>query len=199
MRLPVDVVRRARREIATARALLLQLEVPAPAVQEAIDLARAAHVEVFLNAAPIVAGTARLCAGADVLIVNESEAEELSGRAVGTRHDQAARAARELHELGPPTVVITLGERGALLSRGEETLFVPGFRVLAVDPTGAGDAFCAGLVCARCAGAAWPAAVELANACGALAATAVGATAGLRGRAGVEALVSDGTRWVDPA
>ena len=58
---------------------------------------------------------------------------------------------------------------------------IPACRVVAVDGTGAGDAFAAGLLYGRLAG--WPLerSARLANAAGALATTAVGATEGLTG------------------
>ena len=88
-------------------------------------------------------------------------------------------------------------DRGKLLFKGEvssQTLArLP--VVAAVDSTGAGDAFCAGLVWSRVHGAAWRQAVEFANACGALAVTAVGAMAALPDRAGAEALVRSSVYW----
>jgi ribokinase len=196
MRLDRAAVRGAAAQIAASRALLAQLEVPLEALREAVDLARAAGVPVFLNAAPAVEGAVALCRSADVLIVNEDEAQALSGVTIGEEVESAAAAARALGKLGPAVVVVTLGRRGALLAGGSgEPRLIPGFRVEAVDPTGAGDAFCAGLVSAWAGGADWPEAVELGNACGALAATGVGAVTALADRASAAALVAGGARW----
>jgi ribokinase len=211
MSLRPEAVSAARREIAAAAALLLQLEVPVETAIAAMEIARGAGVEVFLNAAPVVEGAAAACRGAGVLVVNEIEAEALAGVTIGDDLASALAAAAALHRLGPAVVVVTLGERGAIWSGGAplETArgtggagpeaargdFVPGYRVAAVDPTGAGDAFCAGLVWSRVHGAAWRQAVELANACGALATTAVGAMAALPDLAAAEALVGSGDRW----
>ncbi len=207
MSLRPEAVNAARREIAASAALLLQLEVPLDSAIAAMEIARAAGVEAFLNAGPIVEGAEAACRAADVLVVNETEAEALAGGTIGDGVESALEAAAALHRLGPAVVVVTLGERGAVWSAGaglgsargdggvretERGGFVPGFRVAAVDPTGAGDAFCAGLVWYRIHGAAWRPAVELANACGALAATAVGAMAALPDRAAAEALVASG-------
>ncbi|WP_435349722.1 carbohydrate kinase family protein [Haloarchaeobius sp. HRN-SO-5] len=57
-------------------------------------------------------------------------------------HDAAA----ELRERGVARAALTRGEDGALLIDGDEVLDVPAFEVDAVDTTGAGDAFSAGLV-----------------------------------------------------
>ena len=208
MSLRPEAVSAAWREIAAAAALLLQLEVPMDTAIAAMEIARAAGVEVCLNAAPVVEGAAEACRRADVLVVNESEAEALAGVTIGEEIGSALDAATALHRFGPAVVVVTLGERGAVWSGGDpletargdgpETArgdFVPGYRVDAVDPTGAGDAFCAGLVYRRIHGVDWRSAVEFANACGALAATAVGAMAALPDRAAAEALVRSGKRW----
>jgi ribokinase len=195
MRLQEEVVRAARSRIASAAALLLQLEVPVGPLLAAMEIARLAGVEIFLNAAPIVDAAVAVCRGADVLVVNETEAEALSRVRVGDDVESAMGVAAALRALGPKVVVVTLGERGAVWgdARGQE--FVPGYRVDAVDPTGAGDAFCAGLVYSRITGAEWRPAVELANACGALATTRVGAVAALPDRAAAEALVRTAERW----
>jgi sugar/nucleoside kinase (ribokinase family) len=49
--------------------------------------------------------------------------------------------ARKLLELGPKTVVITLGERGCLVAYIDRTVVIPAFMIKPVDTTGAGDAF----------------------------------------------------------
>jgi ribokinase len=198
LRLDSAGVRRAAPWIASSQALLAQLEVPFEAILEAVGIARAAGVPVFLNAAPAVEGAAALCPAADVLIVNEEEAQALSGKPMRDDMESTVAAARALQRLGPEAVIVTLGRRGALLllaGGGDPPRLVPGFKVAAVDPTGAGDAFCAGLVSARCRGAGWPAAVELGNACGALAATGWGAVTGLADAAGAAMLVRTGERW----
>jgi sugar/nucleoside kinase (ribokinase family) len=57
-------------------------------------------------------------------------------------------AARTLYSRHRPAqgVIVTLGDKGALWVRDEEEVFSPGYRVEAVDSTGAGDAFAAGLI-----------------------------------------------------
>jgi ribokinase len=172
--LPAAAVAAARGRIAAAAALLLQLEIPAPAAASAMALARAAGVPVFLNPAPAVEEAARLAGGADVLIPNQLEAEALSGMAAASP-DEALRAAARLRGLGPPVVVVTLGELGAVVSAPGLEHFAPAYPIAALDSTGAGDAFCAGLVDARTRGAGWPEALDFACACGALACRAAGA------------------------
>ncbi|HEV2131092.1 MAG TPA: PfkB family carbohydrate kinase [Longimicrobiaceae bacterium] len=77
----------------------------------------------------------------DLLLVNDSEARELS------RDFNLARAARWIHERGPRYVIIKKGEHGAILFTPASTFFAPGYPLEEVfDPTGAGDAFAGGFM-----------------------------------------------------
>src|ERR1700674_160615 len=165
MRLPEAAVAAAAARIRQAAALLVQLEVPAAAAAAAMAVARQAGVPVFLNPAPAVEAAARLAAGADVLIPNEMEAEALTGTPVRAAED-ALRAADRLRALGPEVVVVTLGERGGAVSGPGIRRISPAYPVAALDSTGAGDAFCAGLADARCRGAGWSEGLGFACACG---------------------------------
>ncbi len=71
------------------------------------------------------------------LVVNEHAAFLLGGQLT----DDWATTARQLSELGPPSVVITLGAQGALPFDGSRATFVPAPDIKPVDTTGAGDAF----------------------------------------------------------
>ena len=79
-----------------------------------------------------------------MLVPNESETELLTGLPVGNGVEAQAAAA-VLREWGVETVILTLGERGALLAGEGETAFVPAFDATPVDTTAAGDAFVGGL------------------------------------------------------
>jgi len=83
----------------------------------------------------------------DLLLVNDSEARELSG------DFNLARAARWIQQRGPRYVIIKKGEHGAILFTPASVFFAPGYPLEEVfDPTGAGDAFAGGLMgfLARC-------------------------------------------------
>ncbi|HEY8551995.1 MAG TPA: ribokinase [Thermaerobacter sp.] len=174
--------------------LLLQLEVPVPASLAAARAARAAGVPVVLNAAPPPAAAdgafQELLGSVDVLVVNESEALALAGWPRPVTAGRWLEVARELRALGPETVVVTLGEQGAVAVAEGVAAAQPAFPVAVVDSTGAGDAFCAGL--AVCLAERLPvgAAVRFGCAAGALATTRVGAQAALPTRAQVEQLLA---------
>jgi sugar/nucleoside kinase (ribokinase family) len=83
----------------------------------------------------------RLLSRVDVLMVNDSEARELSG------DWNIHRAGRWILQHGPKRVVIKQGEHGALLIEAKRTFYVPAFPLETVfDPTGAGDAFAGGFM-----------------------------------------------------
>jgi len=77
----------------------------------------------------------------DMLVINDSEARELS------EDHNLARAARWILDRGPRHVVIKKGEHGAVLFHEDRVFFVPGFPLEEVfDPTGAGDSFAGGML-----------------------------------------------------
>jgi sugar/nucleoside kinase (ribokinase family) len=83
----------------------------------------------------------RLLERVDLLMVNDSEARQLSG------DHNLLRAARWIQAHGPSMVVIKKGEHGAVLFTQDFAFFAPGFPLEEVfDPTGAGDAFAGGFV-----------------------------------------------------
>lgn len=77
----------------------------------------------------------------DVLLVNDSEARELSGQY------SLVGASREIMKMGPRYLVIKKGEHGALLFHEDLVFFAPALPLEVVfDPTGAGDTFAGGFV-----------------------------------------------------
>ncbi len=77
----------------------------------------------------------------NALIINDSEARQLSGEPLITN------AARKIMSMGPEFLVIKRGEYGALLFSKEEVFFAPSYLLEKVlDPTGAGDTFAGGFM-----------------------------------------------------
>ncbi|MCS7260284.1 MAG: PfkB family carbohydrate kinase [Anaerolineae bacterium] len=128
----------------------------------------------------------------DLVKVNEVELELLTG-------SQEVSTSRHLLELGPRLVVVTLGPLGSYFATAEGGEHVPPFQVEAVDATGCGDAFIAGLLWQLVAPGNWRAQLtaerlrailRYANAVGALTATKVGVIPALPTAAEVEAFLS---------
>ena len=189
MRLLPDDVDAAESVISAAHVLLLQLESPLETVTRAAQVARAHGVQVILNPAPARSLPASLLSLVDVLVPNESETELLTGLPVGDPAEAEAAAAA-LQEMGVGTVILTLGERGALLAREGGATLLPAFDVRPVDTTAAGDAFVGGLGVALAEGKTLAEAVRWGNAAGALATTKLGAQPSLPTRGALEALLA---------
>lgn len=171
---PADIERAAGR-LRAADVVVLQLEVPLDAVERAAAIAATAGAMVILDPAPAPENLpASLLSHITCLKPNACEAEHLTGIHV---HDEvsASQAAAALRALGPNTVIVTLGSRGAVIVDAEAARHVPAFQVAAIDTTAAGDAFTGALAFMAGAGATWDEAVRRANAAGALAAMRMGA------------------------
>ncbi|HUQ97145.1 MAG TPA: PfkB family carbohydrate kinase [Chitinophagaceae bacterium] len=77
----------------------------------------------------------------DVLMVNDSEARELSGEY------SLVKAAKKIVTMGPKYLIIKKGEHGALLFHQEAVFYAPALPLEDVfDPTGAGDTFAGGFI-----------------------------------------------------
>lgn len=129
---------------APADVVLLQNEIPAPAVRSVAGAAARAGARVILNAAPAHPDSRALADVVDVLIVNEVEATQILGL---TDFSVPAVAAvrRELR----CAVVVTCGERGVIVAeQGGLTRRLTAHSVEVIDTVGAGDAF-AGVLAAR--------------------------------------------------
>ena len=77
----------------------------------------------------------------DLLMINDSEARQLSGEF------SLVKAARAIQHMGPKYLVIKKGEHGALLFHDNQVFFAPALPLEEVfDPTGAGDSFAGGFM-----------------------------------------------------
>lgn len=174
----------------SADVLLLQQEMRVEAVDEAIRLGKAAGCRVVLDPAPARDTPPARWREVDVLSPNETEASALlAGSEIGDI-ESAKAASRMLLDEGPAMVALKLGDRGCVIATRDGIRHFPGYAVQAVDTTAAGDAFTAGLGIALAEGMDTAAAARFANACGALAATRLGAQPSMPKRADVESLMA---------
>ena len=120
--------------------LLLQMEVPLDVVVRACRVGAEAGATVVVNLAPAAPLPEEVLGLVDVLVVNRSEAGQLAGRTVADVAS-ATLVATELREMGPRSVVVTLGSEGAVLADQDGSCHVPAQEVDVLDTTGAGDAF----------------------------------------------------------
>jgi ribokinase len=179
--------------IREAQAVVLQFEIPLEAVAYAMEVAARHAVPVVLNPAPAYPISGDLLSRVSYLILNESEARLLTGVQV---QDVASgyHAASLLRDRGVGVVILTLGERGALLvvetSTGGGQRHIPTRSVNVVDTTAAGDAFVGGFCISLIQRLDLEAAVRFAAAAGTLAVTRFGAQTSLPDRAEVQAFLA---------
>ncbi len=174
-----------------AAALLLQFEIPLPAVLAAAQAARQAGVLVILDPAPAKENIPpELYPLIDIITPNEIEASQLVGFPVEGQ-EAAAKASAELRQRGVGTVIVKLGAQGVFCAAGAETFFVPAFSVRAVDTVAAGDAFNGGLAAALADGRSLRDAVVWGAAAGAISATKAGAQPSLPDRKTFDAFLKD--------
>lgn len=119
---------------------------------------------------------------ADLFIPNEEEALLLTNEAT-------AEAALDILADWTPRVALTVGPRGVLGAQGSARYAVPALPVTAIDTTGAGDSFCAGLIYGFLQGKSFVECLHHGAVCGSLSTTARGGTPALPWLTDVE-------RWV---
>lgn len=159
----------ARAVLEDADVVLCQLEIPMEAVTAAAEASRGVFI---LNAAPARSVPSTTLGLVDVLVVNQHELVALAGSA----EPSAARS------LGVPTVVVTLGARGAQIVTRSDVAFVPALVVEAVDTTGAGDTFCGAVAASLDEGLDIFEATARGVVAGSLATTGIGARTAMPGR-----------------
>ena len=180
----------AKDAIAQAAMLICQLEVPVESVMYAIESAHHSQTPVLLNPAPAHHGLdLTLFEKVTYLILNESEAEALTGMGVNDV-TSAKAAAMRLRDAGAKTVILTLGANGAIVAHGGELYHEAAVSVKAVDTTAAGDTFVGCFAVAISEGVSVPEAVRIATHASALSVTKLGAQPSIPTRQEVEQFIA---------
>jgi ribokinase len=185
LRIDLAQVEAAREELESADVLMLQFEVPHPVSFRAAAIAKNAGALVLLDPAPVHNVIPLIAGTVDYIVPNEIEAAALAGNLPVERWaEQEVRAGRS-------GIVISVGDKGALVYDQQGKRQFPPYRVQPVDTTGAGDAFRAGLAVSLAEGRGIDAAVRFANAVGALACTVLGAEPSMPDRQRVEQFIKE--------
>jgi ribokinase len=195
--LSVERVDAARPAIAAASFLVCQLETPLASVTRAIGIARDSGVQVVFNPAPAQQLPDALLAKVDYLIINETEAAQLTGIAVSDP-DSAASAAALLRRRGAVTVLLTMGAQGVLVAAPGHQRFIAAVKVDVVDTTAAGDTFVGAFTVGLARGLSVDAATVEAQYAAAVAVTRLGAQSSIPTRAETLALMHDDQRRCAP-
>jgi sugar/nucleoside kinase (ribokinase family) len=145
-----------------------------PAAQiAAAEEARAREIPIILDAGHLREGMGELVALSDVIIASERFVSEVAPR--GEVEDSLV----ELQEMGPETVIITLGDAGSVGLHLDKLVRQQVYEVDTVDTTGAGDVYRGAYVAAMVRGYAFERAMQLASAAAALSCRSLGARAGI--------------------
>ncbi|WP_267225681.1 ribokinase [Dyella silvae] len=173
-------IERAQSTLASADAILVQMEIPLESVEATLRIGQRLGKPVILNPAPAQKLPMEWLKLARYLTPNQHELAILLG----------ADASEDFHALmqrAPAPVVLTRGGEGAWYRESGEPVHQPGFEVKVVDTTGAGDTFNAALAVFLHEGL--PTAVRKACAAAALSVTRLGAQGGMPTRTELDAFL----------
>ena len=119
----------------------------------------------------------------DYIFPNEDEARHYTGE------EDPERCADVFLSYGVRNVIVKLSGRGCFFKNSDERIFMPAFKIDAVDATGAGDNFLSGFVKGMLSGCTHEESLRIASACGAMCAQHVGAINGAKSMAEVEEFI----------
>lgn len=149
--------------------LVLQLEIGMESVLNLAQRANAAGWKVVLTPAPVAQFDVRLLEFVDVLVMNKTESQEITGFS-------APSEALRFLDGKVESVVITMGDQGCVISTSNSApVKIPAKVVQVVDSTGAGDTFCGYLVAELAGGSDLVGAAQTATVAAALSVQVAGA------------------------
>lgn len=150
---------------------LTQLESPSETVLHFLKEARKKGAYTVLNPSPITSLKKELLQHVDLLVVNEVEAEKIGGVAVANTE----KAMEALFKTGVTSVILTIGDKGAIYGIKGKCESFSTMKVKAVDTTAAGDSFIGGFLAALSNGKSIEESMKFGNIAGALSTTKFGA------------------------
>ena len=163
--------------------LVLQMEVPVEEIEAAIWRARQSGCRIILNLAPALSIDEAAIRACDVLVLNQGEANSLTG--VERVPEEQAASFTERYALD---CIITLGNQGAVLATSGMLFRIGALDIKPVDTVGAGDAFVGVLATCLDGGAAISYALRQASVAAGLACLQEGAQSGLPTMAEIESV-----------
>jgi ribokinase len=136
---PADLLK-AQEVIQKSAIVLMQLEIPIDTVEYVAKTAAGSNIKVLLNPAPARELSEELLRNISIITPNKTEAEMISGIQIKDM-ETAALAAKAIKDKGVETVILTLGNKGALVLHEGVSTIIAALKVDAVDTTAAGDVF----------------------------------------------------------
>lgn len=171
-----DYVDRAAEVIQGSDIVLIQQEIPEETVVHVSDLCAKYGVPLILNPAPARPVPQSVIEKAVYITPNEHEALVLFGE----------EPLGEVLRRYPNKLIVTQGKKGVRYYDGSQEVVVPGYKVEAVDTTGAGDTFNGAFAVALAEGMSLSDSLDFANRAAALSVTKFGAQGGMPTRREVE-------------
>lgn len=185
-KLKPDLIRAHRTCIESAKALLLQQEIPMPALIEAVLIANRSAVPVMLNPSPLRDGFSWAKCRLNTLIANEGEAQAIFGLQTNRISARLSAWRRALTQMHIECLIITRGAKPTAYISAADYGEIQTLDVEPVDTVGAGDAFAGAFVARRAEGCDLLTAIRHANCAGALATLKPGAQEAIPKRAATE-------------
>lgn len=148
--------------IEKSECVILQLEIPLETVAYSIKKAKELQKTIILNPAPACKLDMKILKNVDILTPNETELEILTDTKVHTFED-IKRSSHKLLAQGIKAVIVTVGDKGAVIVTKEGLTHIPGHKVNAVDTTAAGDSFTGALALSLNQGNSIDDAIQFAN------------------------------------
>ena len=130
------------KELSASDVLISQLEVPPSEIEDLFIRAKNTGTYRILNTAPALKISKNLIHESDLLVMNESELENLTERTVESQNaDSIGQAIKDLNLSTTQSIVVTLGSKGVYVHASQKGQFIDGHKVEALDTTGSGDCF----------------------------------------------------------
>lgn len=129
-----ELIDRHKKDILNADFVMLQLEIPLDTIEYVINFCYDNNIRTILNPAPAVKLKRELIDKATYITPNEHECKIILDE-IDTVD------IKDILKRYPNKLIMTIGERGVMYYNGEVIVTVPGYKVAAVDTTGAGDTF----------------------------------------------------------
>ncbi len=167
---------------------LSQLEISADAVKEGLAFAKRKKMYTVLNPAPAIKIGPDFLKNVDLLVLNETETEIISGIPLKTDKD-LLNAGRFFITEGVKEAVITLGAKGSCYYNGKKFIKIAAKKVNAVDTTSAGDTFIGALALKKALGENIEDSLEFASACSAITVSRKGAAVSIPTKEEAEAIM----------
>jgi len=130
------------KELTASDILISQLEVPPSEIEDLFIRAKKTGTYRILNTAPALKISKNLIHETDLLVMNESELENLTKKKIEKENvESLVQAINSLHLNTDQSVVVTLGSKGAYVYADQKGQLIEGYKVKALDTTGSGDCF----------------------------------------------------------